>query len=276
MALLAAPVSADVPVVTVPSDITAEATSSAGAAVPFTVTTSDPAAILTCDHNSGDVFPLGTTLVSCNAVGAGGTGTGSFHVTVQDTTKPTVSTPGDLTHEADSAAGATVTFSASASDVVDGSITPSCSPVSGSTFAIGTTAVTCSATDAHGNTGSATFHVAVQDTTKPTVTVPLDNTTTTTVASGKSVTFSASASDNIDGSITPSCSPASGANFPVGTTTVTCTATDAHGNTGSATFHVTVTLVDTTAPVVTVPPDITTTTTVASGKERHLQRIRHR
>ncbi|MGZ6661787.1 MAG: HYR domain-containing protein, partial [Solirubrobacteraceae bacterium] len=139
-----------------------------------------------------------------------------------------------MTVEATSAAGAVVNFSASASDIVDGSITPSCSPGSGSTFAFGTTTVTCSATDTHGNPGSASFHVTVQDTTRPSVTVPADIATTTTVASGKSVTFNASASDNIDGSITPSCSPASGANFPVATTTVNCTATDAHGNTGSA------------------------------------------
>ena len=265
-ALLAAPVSADVPVVTVPSPITAEATSGSGASVTFTVT-SDQGLSPTCDHNSGDVFPFGTTTVSCSATNAGGeTGIGTFTITIKDTTPPSVTVPANITQEATSSSGAAVTFSASANDAVDGSTTPSCSPGSGSTFGIGTTTVTCSATDTHGNPGSATFHVTVQDTTNPTVAVPSDITTTTTVASGKSVTFSASASDNIDGPITPSCSPASGANFPVGTTTVTCTATDAHGNPGSASFHVTVTLVDTTPPVVTVPSDITTTTTVASGK----------
>ena len=71
VALLAAPVSADVPVVTVPSDITAEATSGSGASVGFTVT-SDQGLSPTCDHNSGDVFPLGTTKVTCSATNAGG------------------------------------------------------------------------------------------------------------------------------------------------------------------------------------------------------------
>ena len=194
------------------------------------------------------------------------TGTDSFNVTVQDTTAPAVSTPGDITREATSAAGATVSFSASASDAVDGSLTPSCSPGSGSTFGIGTTTVTCSATDTHGNTGSATFHVVVQDTTKPSVSVPADISQSTTNPGGLGVTYSASASDTVDGSIPPSCSPASGSTFAVGTTTVTCNATDAHNNTGQNTFHITVTLVDTTPPVVTVPSDIATTTTVASGK----------
>ena len=266
-ALLAVPVSADVPPITVPSDITAEATSAEGASVTFNVTSSDPTATVACDHNSGDVFPLGTTTVTCSATNADGTGSPeSFSVTVQDTTPPSVSTPGDLTREASSAAGATVTFSASATDVVDGSTAPSCSPASGSTFAIGTTAVTCSATDAHNNTGQGSFHVVVQDTTPPVLSVPADITTTTATASGKSVTFTASASDVVDGSIAPSCSPGSGSTFAVGTTAVTCSATDAHGNTGATSFNVTVTLVDTTPPVVTVPSDIGTTTTVASGK----------
>ena len=268
-AVLAAPVSAGAPVVTVPSDMTAEATSAAGAVVTFTVTSSDPAAVVTCDHNSGDVFPLGTTtVVSCSATNAAGeTGTGQFHITVQDTTKPSVSTPGDITREADSAAGKTVTFSASASDAVDGSITPSCSPDSGATFAIGTTTVTCTATDAQGNTGSASFQITVTlvDTTPPVVTVPANITTQTTSASGKVVTFSASATDNIDGPRPTTCTPASGATFAIGTTTVTCTATDTHGNTGSASFQITVTLVDTTPPVVTVPANITREATSAAG-----------
>jgi hypothetical protein len=36
------------------------------------------------------------------------------------------------------------------------------------------------------------------------------------------------------------CSPASGSTFPVGTTTVTCTATDASGNTATCSFTVSV------------------------------------
>jgi large repetitive protein len=268
VALLAAPVSADVPVVTVPSDITAEATSGSGASVSFPPATSDQDGVIpTCDHSSGDVFPLGTTTVTCSATNADGeTGTGSFNITVQDTTPPNVSTPGDITREATSATGATVTFAASANDAVDGSITPSCSPGSGSTFAIGTTTVTCTATDTHGNPGSATFHVVVQDTSKPAVSVPPNISQSTTNPGGLAVTYSVSASDTVDGAITPSCSPASGANFAIGTTTVNCSATDAHGNTGTGSFTITVTLVDTTKPVVTVPSDITTTTTVASGK----------
>ena len=69
--------------------------------------------------------------------------------------------PGNITAAATSASGAMVTYSASATDPVDGSITPVCTPASGSTFALGTTTVTCTATDAAGNESSASFTVTV-------------------------------------------------------------------------------------------------------------------
>src|SRR6185295_3201158 len=128
----------------------------------------------------------------------------------------------------------------------DGSDAVTCSPASGSTFAIGTTTVTCSATDAHGNTGSCTFTVKVQDTTAPTVNCPANMTLEATGPAGATASFTATASDIVDGSDAVTCSPASGSTFAIGTTTVTCSATDAHGNTGSCTF--TVKVEDTMAP----------------------------
>jgi len=63
------------------------------------------------------------------------------------------------------------------------------------------------------------------------------------------VNFTVSGSDNC-GAPTIVSSPASGSVFPVGTTTVTATATDAAGNTKSCTFNVTVK--DVTPPVITL------------------------
>lgn len=56
------------------------------------------------------------------------------------------------------------------------------------------------------------------------------------------MTYSASATDNLDPSPTMSCAPASGSTFPIGITTVTCTTTDLAGNVAGATTSVTVTL----------------------------------
>jgi hypothetical protein len=113
-----------------------------------------------------------------------------------------------------------------------------CNPPSGSTFPIGTTTVPCSATDASGNTATGSFTVTVRDTTPPTITgVPAD----ITANAGATVTYATpTSSDLVDGSVPVTCLPASGSAFPAGTTTVNCTATDAHGNSAHATFHVTI------------------------------------
>jgi HYR domain-containing protein/carboxypeptidase family protein len=80
------------------------------------------------------------------------------------------------------------------------------------------------------------------DTTPPVVTVPSGGATiNATGPDGATVTFTATAHDDVDGALTPTCDPASGALFPIGSTRVTCAATDAAGNTGTATFTVTVT-----------------------------------
>ncbi len=256
------------PVITVPADITVEATGPSGATVDFissSTDTVDGSIAPSCSPASGSTFALGTTTVICSATDArGNPGTASFTVTVEDRTPPVVTVPADMTVEATGPSGAVVDFSSSATDTVDGSIAPSCSPASGSTLALGTTTVTCTATDAAGNPGIASFTVTVDDNTPPTVVVPADMTVEATGPSGATVEFSSSATDTVDGSIAPSCSPASGSTFALGTTTVTCSATDAHGNPGSATF--TVTVVDRTPPTLSgVPASMTVEATNAKG-----------
>ena len=70
-----------------------------------------------------------------------------------------------------------------------------CTPASGSTFPLGATTVSCSATDKAGNTATGTFAVTVQDKTPPVVTVPADMTVDATGPSGAVVTFTVSALD---------------------------------------------------------------------------------
>jgi X-Pro dipeptidyl-peptidase len=75
--------------------------------------------------------------------------------------------------------------------------------------------------------------------------MPADIAVETTSADGIAVTYTPpTATDNEDPNPTVACVPAPGSVFAVGTTTVTCEARDAHGNTSSATFKVTVTLID--------------------------------
>ena len=162
------------PTLTLPADITVEATSSAGANVSFEVKATDGegdatvSVPVTCSTpegpaTSGDVFPLGTTTVTCSATdAAGNTATGSFTVTVEDTTAPEIGVLPDITTQATSAAGAQVEFGPfTAHDVVDGEVAVTCGPTSGSVFPLGETTVECTATDAAGNSSTADFMVKV-------------------------------------------------------------------------------------------------------------------
>ena len=92
-------------------------------------------------------------------------------IAVNDVTPPVV-TVESKTVEATSPSGATVSYAASAVDNVDGPLTPTCVPPSGSVFALGATTVTCEATDAAGNTGTGTGTIRVVDTTAPSVGCP--------------------------------------------------------------------------------------------------------
>lgn len=180
-----------------------------------------------------------------------------------DTTPPVLSLPAPITVAVTSVFGATATYTASASDAVSGPVTPACTPASGANFPVGTTTVTCSATDAANNTATGTFTVTVTDTTPPTVTVPPGVTVEATGADGAAVTFTATAVDATDGTLTPTCTPPSGSTFALGTSTVTCSATDAAGNTATGSFNVTVE--DTTGPVLSLPTAVTVEATGPSG-----------
>ncbi|KFM16652.1 MG2 domain protein [Marine Group I thaumarchaeote SCGC RSA3] len=274
-----------------------------------------------------------------------------------DTIPPVVVVPNDIAIQATSNNPSPVTFSVSATDDTDGTLSPACTHASGDNFPIGTTAITCTATDAAGNTSSESFTITVTyeeptpepvfvtvqsstsgqycvgyenrptqsmsvwllgpighgihesyyydntsawyggqhnispdvlssptmncssapllpgdykfaalsgsegtpaentilawsttltvesipDTIPPVVVTPNDMAIQATSNNPSPVTFSVSASDNIDGNLSPICSHVSGSNFPIGVTTVTCTATDAAGNTDSESFTITVT-----------------------------------
>lgn len=78
------------------------------------------------------------------------------------------------------------------------------------------------------------------DTTPPTLSVPTAITTNATGPSGAVVAYTVTVTDNVAEGLTSTCSPASGATFPIGTTTVACTAADAAGNTAAKSFPITV------------------------------------
>ncbi len=80
-----------------------------------------------------------------------------------DTTAPTFADQATVVQNTTDLTGATVTYTPPvATDTQDTAPTVSCTPASGTKFAIGTTHVTCKATDANGNAATETFDVVVQ------------------------------------------------------------------------------------------------------------------
>ena len=95
----------------------------------------------------------------------------------------------------------------------------------------GVTTVTFQATDTQGLQESLKTQGVRVDTTPPTLTVPPSPlTVNATSAAGAVVSYTVSASDILDPAPALVCAPPSGSTFPIGTTTVTCTATDRAGN----------------------------------------------
>jgi hypothetical protein len=228
----------------VPLDMAVEATGPS-TPVSFTAPTAtdliDGARTVGCTPASGSTFPLGTTTVNCVASDvSGNTASVSFKVTVEDTNPPVVNVPSDITAEATGTLTLVPFGPVTAQDAVDGALTATASPASPGPFPLGTTHIDCFVTDAHGNLGSAPFNITVHDTTAPVVTVPANIIVDATSPGGAVVSYTAGASDLV-GVATFICLPASGSTFPIGTTTVHCTATDTTGNSGAASFTVHVT-----------------------------------
>ena len=165
----------------------------------------------------------------------------SFTVTVNDTQAPAITCPANVTKATDpNLCSAVVTFTVTATDNCPG-VTVVAAPPSGSSFPKGTTTVTATATDGSGNTATCSFTVTVNDTQAPTVVCPA-NIVAMPPAIGSpcaNVSYPAPVvTDNCPGA-TVVCTPASGSCFPAGSTTVTCTATDASGNMASCSFTIT-------------------------------------
>lgn len=149
---------------------------------------------------------------------------------------PTVACPGNIVAEC--TGGRTIVeFTASAHDAAGAPIGVTCTPPSGSGFLIGQTAVQCVA-GSPGNTASCSFTVNVVDTSPPVIHCNDNIVADATSPSGAVVNYVSSAADPC-GIRSLECVP-SGNQFPMGVTTVTCTAVDGVGLSSSCSFTVTV------------------------------------
>ncbi len=254
-----------------PSDVTVNATSSSGAVVkylsPLSIDADEPAnpPPTTCDHVTGSTFPIGTTVVTCQASesdDAPSTVQASFRVTVNDTDLALNGVPADITTSPSSASGAFVNYTPPTALDEDGAAPPvDCSPASGSTFPLGVTTVACQTSDPDDTPSvvSATFRVRVGDAdiawnAIPTTAIHV----TASGPKGATAIYAANAVDEEPPGPTVTCDHPAGSVFPVGTTTVTCQATDSDDtpSTITATFQVIVTDSDLSLTNVPVPINV--------------------
>jgi len=243
------------PVLTLPANVTAEATG-VQTSVNIGMATATDLFAVTITSDAPASYPLGTTVVTWTATDANGNAsTGIQNVIVVDTTVPIVTAPVAVTVEATGTATAVVLGAATATDVVDGVLTPTNdAPIAG--FPVGVTIVTYTATDTAGNIGTATQVVTITDTTAPILT--LTGAAAVTVEAGSVYTDAgATASDLVDGDLSASITVTGTVNTAIlGNYVLTYTVSDAAGNAALAISR-TVTVIDTTAPVIIAPAAVT-------------------
>ena len=204
-------------------------------------------------NNASGVYPIGNTTVTWTATNTmGNTATCTQLVTVVDNENPVITCPVAITINTD-AGECTSTASIGTATATDNCGVPTVSNDAPSSFPIGDTTVTWTATDATGNTATCTQLVTVVDNENPVITCPVAITINTDAGECTSTASigTATATDNCG---VPTVSNDAPSSFPIGDTTVTWTATDATGNTATCTQVITVT--DIALPA-TIAQDIT-------------------
>jgi len=249
------------PVISAPVAITANSSNGQPIAVAIgQATASDAFTPVSISSNAPAVFPISVTTVTWTATDANGnsaTASQIVTVTAMDSIPPVVTVPAAVTLEATGAITPVALGTATAMDAVNGALAVSNNaPPAG--FPVGVTTVTYSATDAAGNIGTATQTVTIKDTTPPVISIQQPAVTIEAIPPKVTVSLGVvTATDLVDGALTAANNAP--AIYSMGVTQIIWTATDAAGNTATATQ--TVVIQDTTPPVMTAPAAVTVDST---------------
>jgi len=211
-------------------------------------------------NNAPTIFPFGETIVTWTATDqSGNVATKEQSVNVVDTIRPLLVIPDDIEVEAN---GINTTIDdlgeLTVNDISDIAYTTNDAPEK---FPLGETIVTWAVSDIAGNSVSGTQLVTVVDTTLPEIIAPSD-------IKLEAVDLTENYIELVDGRVFDTVEIKSVENnapetFPLGETIVTWTATDTSGNSVSDTQ--TITIEDTTQPVITGPDNITLEIIDSSG-----------
>jgi hypothetical protein len=232
------------PVLVAPANITVPLLGPSPNAILGSASATDNVPGVTITNNAPSTYPVGVTIVTWTATdAAGNTTTTPQTVTVIDNIRPSITAPSGIlvSTDIDKAYATGVALGTpTASDNVPGVTVSNNAPAQ---FPLGITIVTWTARDVAGNTRTATQTVTVRDTQAPAITAPANVNITIGLNQGSATGVAlgtATASDNVPGVTVSNNAPLS---FPLGITTITWTATDAAGNTATATQTVTVSVI---------------------------------
>lgn len=216
---------------------------------------------LICNPASGSFFPTGTTTVTC----VGNTGTPcNFTVVVDDPQPPALDCPSDIT-VTESAPGMGLCVVKYKSPVTNENCSvqsSACVPPSGSSFPLGATVVKCETANASGERAACSFTVTVESSNCSVICPSGIARSAKPGQCGAIITYPAPKTEGNCGAVT--CSPPSGAFFPVGTMNVSCSSKSG----SNASFEITVQ--DTESPVVT---GITASPAVLPAPDRKMRDV---
>ena len=197
------------------------------------------------NNHSSATYSLGTNVVTWSVTdGSGNTAAAIQTITVADNVNPTITAPANITvNNNPGSCNATISSLGTPVTADNCSVASVSNNHSSGTYPVGTTIVTWTVTDGSGNSATATQTVTVNDNQNPTITAPSN----VTISGWCRAVSLPDAGATLGTPVTnDNCGVASVTNnapsaFPVGTTIVTWTVTDIHGNTATATQNVTVT-----------------------------------
>jgi len=244
------------PTLQVPDDVVIEATSLDQNEVNLgEATSTDNGEIVSITNDAPKFFPIGETVVTWTTIDSSNNFSSLTQlVSVIDTTAPEILPLEDITLEASSVDANIVNLdNPIVSDIQDTTIYK----IAPDVFPIGETTVTWTAIDASNNSAITTQTVIIIDTTKPGLSIPGDQTVEASSLDETLVDIGQAEAHDITGisSIAHNAPDV----FPLGSTLIAWTATDNHGNITTA--YQTITVLDTTSPVIISPQDITSEAT---------------
>lgn len=236
-----------------PSNITASNDAGVcGASVNWTaatVTDNCSGATITSSHAPGQLFPVGSTTVTYTATDASGNSTsGSFTITVADTEKPAITAPAAILVNND-AGQCTAVVNLGNAVATDNCGVQSVVNNAPAIYPVGSTTITWTVTDIYGNVSTATQVVTVVDAEKPTIACAASQVFCANTGGNNNYTIPvlvqsdncgiASTSYVVTGATSRAGNgtDASGV-FAIGTSIVTYTVTDIHGNSSSCSVTV--------------------------------------